>query len=136
MFCKRLEKLRTDKNLTHQQIADFLGVTRQAYGNYENGKREPDFETVKKLADFFGVSVDYLLGSTSNPSPPAPKTKKLYDAIYRVVRCKQSRGCAVLRILRCRNRTDPSRTTYDLGGIDTGSRRRSRRIGSRYNRNR
>jgi transcriptional regulator with XRE-family HTH domain len=83
MFCKRLKKLRTDKNLTHQQMADFLGVTRQAYGNYENGKREPDFETVKRLADFFEVSVNYLLGSSNSPSPPSPKTKKLYDAIYR-----------------------------------------------------
>jgi transcriptional regulator with XRE-family HTH domain len=64
MFAKRLEKLRHEKDLTHQQMADMLGITRQAYGNYENAKREPDIKTLNVLADFFNVSMDYLLGKS------------------------------------------------------------------------
>ncbi|MFD2614466.1 helix-turn-helix domain-containing protein [Paenibacillus gansuensis] len=62
MFADRLSILRTNKKLTHQDMADRLGITRQAYGNYESGKREPDYETLQKLADLFNVSLDYLLG--------------------------------------------------------------------------
>lgn len=69
MFPKRLERLRTEKKLTHQDMADFLGITRQAYGFYESGKREPDFKTLQKLADFFNVNSDYLLGRTDNRNP-------------------------------------------------------------------
>ena len=65
MFAKRLEKLRLERELTHQQMADMLGVTRQAYGNYENGKREPDFKTLDILAEFFKVSLDYLMGKSA-----------------------------------------------------------------------
>ncbi|WP_028987646.1 helix-turn-helix domain-containing protein [Thermicanus aegyptius] len=68
MFQKRLKALRTKKKLTHQDMADFLGISRQAYGLYENGKREPDFHTLQKLADFFNVSTDYLLGRTDEPN--------------------------------------------------------------------
>jgi transcriptional regulator with XRE-family HTH domain len=66
MFGERLSILRINKKLTHQDMADRLGITRQAYGNYENDNREPGFETMQKLADFFEVSVDYLLGRTEN----------------------------------------------------------------------
>lgn len=69
MFPKRLEQLRLEKDLTHQQMANILGITRQAYGNYESGKRQPDFETTRKLADFFNVSVDYLLGRSDIRTP-------------------------------------------------------------------
>jgi len=84
MFAKRLEKLRVEKNLTHQQMADMLGITRQAYGNYENGKREPDLKTLSKLADFFNVSLDYLLGKSphrSSPNQYEPTPAEIEDVI-------------------------------------------------------
>jgi transcriptional regulator with XRE-family HTH domain len=73
MFADRLKKLRIDKKLSQQHMADFLGITRQGYGKYENSDEknssQPDFETLKKLSDFFGVSIDYLiLGKESNTS--------------------------------------------------------------------
>lgn len=61
-FGDKLEKLRVAKRLTQQQMADLLGITRQGYGNYESGKRQPDIDTLKKLASFFDVSADYLFG--------------------------------------------------------------------------
>jgi len=71
MFPDRLSKLRTSKGLTHQEMADMLGITRQAYSNYEGGKREPDHKTLKKLAEFFMISTDYLLGSETNGKVPS-----------------------------------------------------------------
>lgn len=64
MFTERLKGLRDEINHSQQQIADFLGVTKSAYGNYEQGLNYPNTETIIKIADFFGVSLDYLFGRT------------------------------------------------------------------------
>ncbi|PAD10161.1 hypothetical protein CHH78_02270 [Shouchella clausii] len=68
MFAKRLAYLRKKNEYTQQRVADFLGITRPAYSAYERGTREPDYESLQKLANFFGVSTDYLLGRTDNPN--------------------------------------------------------------------
>ena len=57
-----LIKLRKEKGLTQQQMADMLNITQQAYGHYESGKRLPDIKTLVKIADFYGVSLDMLTG--------------------------------------------------------------------------
>ncbi len=57
-----LKRLRQEKGLTQSSVAEQLGVTQQAYANYESGKRQPDNTTLKKIADYFNVTVDYLLG--------------------------------------------------------------------------
>lgn len=67
MFAKRLISLRNLKELSQYEIAERLGFSRGQYANYEQGTREPDFETLQKLADFFEVSTDYLLGRTDDP---------------------------------------------------------------------
>ena len=59
---KRLKELRTAAGLSQQTVASKLGITQQAYANYERGKRQPDNNTLLFLADLFNVSVDYLLG--------------------------------------------------------------------------
>lgn len=61
-----LKKLREERELKQQQVADFLNIHQVSYSQYENGKREPDITTLKKLASFFDVSIDYLLGYRSN----------------------------------------------------------------------
>lgn len=53
---------------TQQDVADYLGISRQAYSNYEAGKREPDFETLLKLGEYFDCSVDYLIGNKKDPA--------------------------------------------------------------------
>ena len=58
-----LLNLRKEAKITQKEIADYLGISRQAYANYETGNRAPDFQTLKKLSSFFKVSVDYLLGN-------------------------------------------------------------------------
>lgn len=64
MIIKRLKDLREDKDLKQQDLADYLGITRSAYSNYENGIREVPLTVLMKIADFYRVSVDYLLGRT------------------------------------------------------------------------
>lgn len=58
----RLKECRTAAKKTQFEIAQLIGITRAAYSNIEAGRREPDFKTVNTLADYFGVSTDYLLG--------------------------------------------------------------------------
>lgn len=61
MFNERLKSLRAGKRLTQNDVAKALHISRVAYTNYELGNRDPDFDTLKKLANYFDVSVDYLL---------------------------------------------------------------------------
>ena len=61
MFFKRLYELRTDNDLTQQQVADYLMCNRQVYARYERGIREIPFSMVIRLAKLYKVSTDYLL---------------------------------------------------------------------------
>lgn len=79
MLPNRLDQLRRQHNLTHQQMTDKLGISRQAYGHYENRNRETDYETLKKIADFFHTSIDYLLGRTDNTSQQCNNQEKLVE---------------------------------------------------------
>lgn len=60
-FSDRLKNLRDSKGWTKTYVANHLGIKMQTYANYEYGLREPDLETVNKLAKLFNVSTDYLL---------------------------------------------------------------------------
>ena len=62
IFSDRLKAERTKANLTQEEVAKELGVTRPAYTQYETGKTQPSLETAAKLADLFKTSVDYLIG--------------------------------------------------------------------------
>ena len=70
MFQIRLKKLREEKNMSQYVFAKDFGIAQSTVGGWESGKREPNFETVQKLADYFNVSVDYLLGRDEVPSSP------------------------------------------------------------------
>ena len=61
MFKDRLIELRKSKKLTQEQMAEKLGVHRGTYANYERGHRQPDYDTLVQISDFFDVSTDYLL---------------------------------------------------------------------------
>jgi transcriptional regulator with XRE-family HTH domain len=67
VLTERLALLRKGKNLTQQDIAEAIGVTRPAYTAYESGSRKPEYDTLNKIADYYGVSIDFLLGRTSVP---------------------------------------------------------------------
>lgn len=73
----KLKELRKSKNITQLDVATAIGVSPQVLSRYERGEREPDYKTLCKLADFFGVSVDELLGRTPQLFDDArvPKTE-------------------------------------------------------------
>jgi transcriptional regulator with XRE-family HTH domain len=61
MLGERIANLRKKHKLSQYDLADRLGFSRGKLANYEQGSRQPDYETLKKIADYFEVSVDYLL---------------------------------------------------------------------------
>lgn len=70
MFKDTIKALRKERGLTQTELAEVVGFTHVAVVKWENGQREPDFSTLIKLADYFGVSVDYLLGREDKFSLP------------------------------------------------------------------
>lgn len=69
----KLRELRKKCGLTMKELGMEIGVAESTVSQYETGKRQPDYETLLKLSEYFGVSVDYLLGRESvTDSPPAP----------------------------------------------------------------
>lgn len=66
---KRLRELRERKGYTLEQVATKLGLRNQYVSNYELGKRSPDYETLKKFADFYNVTTDYILGNSDIENP-------------------------------------------------------------------
>lgn len=64
----QFKKIRTEKGLTQKQVADGIGITEQAYQRYEYGKTVPSALVLISLADFFDVSLDYLVGRSDDPA--------------------------------------------------------------------
>lgn len=56
-----IKRLRLEKSINQEQLAEQLHVTRQAVSNWETGKTQPDIETLTQMAEYFGVSVEYLI---------------------------------------------------------------------------
>lgn len=64
---ERLKQARINAGKTQEQVATMLGVTRGAYSHLENNRNEPDNDTLVKLASYFEVTTDYLLGKNQTP---------------------------------------------------------------------
>ena len=69
---ERIRGLREDRDLKQEDLAKLLNCTQACYSNYENGKRDIPVAVLHTLADYYGVSVDYLIGRT-NVKEPYPK---------------------------------------------------------------
>lgn len=68
MYFQRLEDLRVDNDKTQIEIAEYLNLNRSVYWRYEKGEREIPVWALIKLADYYRVSTDYLLGLTDDPT--------------------------------------------------------------------
>lgn len=66
-FGERIKQIRIEKNILQKNTAEFLGLNVRTYQYYETGKLEPNLTTISKLADYFDVSIDYLVGRSDNP---------------------------------------------------------------------
>ena len=65
VFNIRLRELRNKANLSQQELADIIGTSKSSINMYERGEREPGLDTVGKLAEYFDVTTDYILGKTT-----------------------------------------------------------------------
>lgn len=66
-FNENLKEVRLKKGISQKEVAEKIGVAKSTYSLYESGNREPNVETIKKIADFLNVSADVLLGLDESP---------------------------------------------------------------------
>lgn len=78
-----LKELRTSKGLTQEEVAKTLYISRACWGNYETGHRTPSMEILKRIADFFEVDVNYLLGIEST-------NREISEFLYRKMQTSKS----------------------------------------------
>lgn len=98
---ERLRLLREKKDWTQKQAANIFGITNGALSNYERNKRTPDVHTLKKFAEVYNTSIDYLLGNTNiNPNSPRIDENYNYTGIENII------GFDCLRLL------------YEIGELD------------------
>ncbi|MDN5277920.1 MAG: hypothetical protein PWR01_1885 [Clostridiales bacterium] len=69
MFIKRLQELLDERDMTQRELAERIGVTEVTISRYIKGERKPRIDTVGKIAEAFGVSIDYLLGYSNIRNP-------------------------------------------------------------------
>ena len=101
VFSKRLKKLRESKELSQQALANSLKISKSSINMYERGEREPSFETLETIADFFNVDMNYLLGKTTINSDTI-LSDNLQAEIFAIfdAACKQrniTHGMAIVR---------------------------------------
>lgn len=73
----RIRNLREDRDLTQKKIAEYLGMSQTGYSKYETGENDIPTSVLLALADFYGTSVDYLLGKTDEIQPYPVSNKKI-----------------------------------------------------------
>lgn len=81
IFSERLKWLRERNRFTQQEMSDKLGLSRFSYAKYEYGQREPTIETLRKLPDILGESVDFIIGATDLDQEVEKELGRLYIAI-------------------------------------------------------
>lgn len=82
MLNTKLKELRERLGYSQAYIADTLKISRVSYNRYEKGEREPDYETLYKIANFFNVSVDFLIGGNN---PKIIENKKIPKDLKRIL---------------------------------------------------
>lgn len=97
----RLKELRKTKDITQEELAKQLQLSPSAIGMYETGRREPDFETLQRIADYFHVSTDYILGREEKQSPFAalPVVGNIIKALAALSPQKQEQAASYIAFL-------------------------------------
>jgi transcriptional regulator with XRE-family HTH domain len=87
-LASKIKKLRQKANYLQKQVAQYLNVVESTYSQYESGKSRPDFETLKKLATLYNVTLDYLLG-LYRPLSPTTIARRFEDFYNRTTNLKK-----------------------------------------------
>lgn len=78
MFAQRLRQLRTERKISQSELAAVLNISNRTISMYEQGNSEPNVETIIKIADYFNVTTDYLIGRANEKTP---ELQQLYESI-------------------------------------------------------
>ena len=90
----RLKEIRDKLNIQQKDVCTSLGIPQNTYSQYENGKRQPDNETLVKIASFFNVTTDYLLGCTNEITSKPDELENdviIYNRNGKIVKKKMSK---------------------------------------------
>lgn len=90
IFGERLKSARGVKGISQRQAAEEFGMTKVGYQNYEYGRRAPSLEMLPRLAKFFHVSSDFLLGLSDEPQLPDKETLRIAREIQKLNSAKQA----------------------------------------------
>jgi transcriptional regulator with XRE-family HTH domain len=63
---EKLKQLRNEKGISQKQAAEQMQMSRTCYANYEQGTREPSFDALRRICDFYDISADYLIGRSDS----------------------------------------------------------------------
>lgn len=77
---ERIFELRKEKKLVQEELGKHIGVSKQTISKYEKGTKIPSRENIEKLADFFGVPVDYLLGKSDSTNKSSNNIKEIFES--------------------------------------------------------
>ncbi len=131
-FNNILKQLRLEKGLMQTKIAEDLGISKSSYSLYESGKREPNMEMLEKIADYFNVDIDFLLGRTNKMFEEYFEQQKLlnidnkerhhlliyyYNTLERTGRDSLTEILANLQVLNKRGQKEASKRVEELTEI-------------------
>lgn len=100
MYAQRLTELRKSRQgLTQEKLANILGVTQQAVGRWEKGLNKPDNDILVKLADYYHVSTDYILGRKSTSDNKPSPVKQMLDLYHTLTPEKKKQARSYIAFL-------------------------------------
>lgn len=98
-FATRLRELRKTNNVSQQKLSKYLNFGYTAIANYESGRNQPSLDTVKKIAQYFDVTVDYLIGASDYPRRENDITDKESELLGIFRRINEEEKEALLKII-------------------------------------
>lgn len=90
IFTTRIKSLRKEKGKTQDDMAKLLNIRRTTYGEYERGRIMPPMDKIKFLSDYYGVSVDYLIGNTNDPTERAVNKMDVSESVKQILEYLQN----------------------------------------------
>ena len=90
IFSKRIKALRQERNKTQADIAAVLKIIRTTYGEYERGRIMPPMDKINALADYYGVTLDYLIGNTNNVTESTENKLDVSNSVKEIIEYLQN----------------------------------------------
>ncbi len=99
-FAERLKQLRTERDIKQVKLGKYLGYGSTAIANYESGRNEPPIDTLMKIAEFFDVSVDYLVGGEEKQKHGFSITKQEAELLQEYSKLPENQRAILLDLMK------------------------------------